>query len=635
MPPGRTASPGGSYCRAEKSEPRTGFQPLAGPLRPLTQDEWQPLIDTSNFAGILAGVIYDPDAAVGSGVEGSDAMRDMALFGADHDFAGAVGAGLGYEDRMAEPGKTYQYFVSIAGSKARRDGALVKVTARPTPVPVPVNFDGAFENSIAKLRWNREAMDTLFVSYQVELRVGEGGPFRSVTELPLVQLLNESNYDSIQYHQDTLTEPDVTYYYRVRGRTPFGIFGPPSEPVAGRMAFDLDLIRPRLTAMDQNVNDDFRFAWTVPPGNEGLIRGFQIMSSGTGLGGYRPRSELLPADARAWLEPDPRNGETYLVAVVSTDGRVASSPAQVLLTEDLEAPEPPTGLTGSIDTSGRVVLNWNRSVSEDARAYRVYFSNLEDGHYSQVTGRSVTDTFYLHDITMETTTEAIFFRFKTVDFRGNISEFSEVLALERPDLYPPTPASIISTTGSEEGVRFEIAGSASEDVAYQLLLRSPRGREDWQLVDTLRFSQSVITYRDATGERGTPYRYRVLSVDDDELYAYSQEVESQLTDTGLRGSIEGLSATPVDGTTVAQLQWKYAGETALEYFKIMRAEDEAPLRELQLVDSRTKDLRMANGNFIFFDRGTTAGHTYTYRVMARHYDGGYSPLSDPVSVTIR
>jgi len=95
--------------------------------------------------------------------------------------------------------------------------------------------------------------------------------------------------------------------------------------------------------------------------------------------------------------------------------------------------------------------------------------------------------------------------------------------------------------------------------------------------------------------------------------------------------------------------WDYTEPDGLHSFIIYRSADGWPYQtyEAYLVfDGRpnpallTDDQHMEQASaglmlpYVFIDKGVESGKSYSYKVMAKHFDGGFSPMSDPVTVTI-
>jgi len=160
--------------------------------RPQPELSWKPLGDTSDFALALAAMIYGQEDAPDL-PEVLAQQHGIALFAADHDFPAAVHGALGYLDVNVRPGEIYRYTVSNGKDEAER---IIARDARIIPkVPVPVSPEISTKSVI--LAWNRAKTDGYYSSYNVERSDNGGRTFFRLNKLPLVQILNDTNYDAL------------------------------------------------------------------------------------------------------------------------------------------------------------------------------------------------------------------------------------------------------------------------------------------------------------------------------------------------------------------------------------------------------------------------------------------------------
>ena len=133
-------------------------------------------------------------------------------------------------------------------------------------------------------------------------------------------------------------------------------------------------------------------------------------------------------------------------------------------------------------------------------------------------------------------------------------------------------------------------------------------------------------------------------------------------DDGVRGIINNSSLTSVDvpatdATAVVTampynnksilVQWDYELAPSLKDFVIYRQRQGEPLRELKTLV--IEDGKIANPapvrhsyfyqnyldrDFYYLDLDIRRGGTYEYRIIARHYDGGFSQMSSVLSIIV-
>lgn len=600
---------------------------LSEKILPYPIPAWKPLTDTSSFATSLASFIY-PDQPATSPDDRVFAYG-LSLFSADVDFAAALAGGLGFEDSSVEPGKRYRYTVSLG----ELSGAwIVDSDYRNTPLP-PQQPTGDFQRRYVDLSWHRAKTDRIYTSYAVQRSADGGQTFEYVNDRPLVQILNEDNYDTLQYYRDTLPDFKTTFHYRILGTTPFGRHGPPSEVVIGRALPDARELRPTITEMTLDVQENYRISWNIPRRTDRRPVAYEVFSSRSGYTGYESRSGRLPVTDRYWIEEYPVDGDFYRVHAYDEDGFTYVSNPRLMLVDDTDPPSPPPNISGEMDSLGVVTLSWDPSVEDDVKGYRILFSNRPTGYFAQLTARETVALSYRDSVTMDTRAEDVYYKVFAVDYTGNYSPESEAVKVSRPDLQPPTAPVFREISGNETAAVLETALSSSDDVVYHLFQRKNESGE-WIDLDTLLTITPIHTFRDESGEAGDEYAYRVVAVDDADLRSATEEAIAARTDTGLRGTITNFTVRVLTTSLIPAISWFYPPASDLEGFQLYRAEADGDLLAYRLLDATSKNLRLLNGTFTYLDRDVRPGTRYTYKLFARHRDGGYSPFTSALAVQL-
>jgi hypothetical protein len=591
---------------------------------------WKPLGDTSDFALALAAMIYGQEDAPQTPAVLAQ-QHGIALFAADHDFPAAIHGALGFLDTDVSPeGAVYRYILTNGKATTERTiGRKVRILP-----PAPVTVLPEINTKSVTLAWHRAKTDGYYSSYNVERSDNGGRTFFRLNKLPLVQILNESNYDTLQYFQDTFPTAvaDIEFQYRFVGVTPFARQGPYSEVVKVLPKPVLATLMPRISEMTEDVEKNYRISWLIPVGAQNKIDYFEVQRSRIGFQGYTPRSEKIPASERSWIEKNPETGYFYMVVAYDDRGLAFGSPVRLMTIFDRDPPAPPTGLSGSIDTLGNVSLEWAENQEKDVKGYRVYFANRPTGHFPQITPKHTIDTTYEWAVTMDTRAEEVWFKIKAIDYQGNYSQFSEALELVRPDFRPPTEPVIKSVSSTQESVTLRLAPSSSDDVVYHLIQRSPSGDNNWRDLDTLNLPNTeVFEWTDKTGGQGVIYDYRLRAVDDAGLTSNSIPYPSQRTDTGERAPIENFRVTRTEANSnIPVISWSYSTNVGLQGFQLYRSVGSGPMMKYRLLNGNTPDFRVANGAFTYFDRSVEDGVVYRYKMMAVFWDGGWSLFTEVV-----
>ena len=608
---------------------------LAQGLVPDPLPTWKPRLDTSDFAAVLAQVLYGEEEPVGDGEQEADVRQakfGLALFAADHDFGAATAAALGYTDESADPDERYVYSVQIDGAGDVAPVRLAVSAGVAIGRPAPQQPAGEWSSGGAvELSWLREATEREYSSYIVVRTELETNNWRRINSLPLVQLLNDENYDPRQYYLDKNVDPEQGYRYQILGITPFGRPGPASEIVVVPALEQPLVTAPRITTLASIVDSLYRVAWEPAGGDPADVASYRVASSPDAFGPFTYRTEALPAGTREATLVNPQDGDYVRIEVTDRRGRTVNSVAKIIRVFDQVPPAPPRGLKGTVDSFGRVVISWQPNPEEDLSGYRVFWANRPEGYFPQLTPDEIRDNRFTDSIAMNTRKKDVYYKVVAVDYTGNYSDYSEVLRLERPDLYPPTAPVIVSFRSDTGAVRLETAFSADADVLYHLLER--RDDRGWTVLDTIREVADRAWLSDTSGVAGQLYTYRITAVDDAALRTSSVPLEASRTDNFRRAAVVDFTATVAGEPGRPVVSWAYPAGRNLRGFQLYRGADGGELVAYEFLTPASRSLRFRGGRFQYVDRRADAAR-YTYQLLAVHHDGGRSPLTPPRTVTL-
>jgi hypothetical protein len=317
--------------------------------------------------------------------------------------------------------------------------------------------------------------------------------------------------------------------------------------------------------------------------------------------------------------------------------------------------------------------------------YRVYVSNHDAGEFLQITTTWVKDTVFHHPINLNNLGEQIYFKVKAIDNRENYSDASASVAVERPDIIPPSPPNITSFEAKMQGIDLAWLGSSSKDVVKHQLQRKAMHEASWEVIYDSSNDDFTNNYLDSDASYKYLYQYRLVAFDDADLSSSSKIMTIQPLDNGIRpeiqdvnsdievitvdiddvtgaptlttsagvnvdvvtlsGPIYVVSSTPTSGQQpapstfgVVRLRWSYFDEAVpcgLHSFQVYRATNDGQMRAFKTIFPDSGALS-SSGNMITYgmrDAEVSSGNTYTYQIMAKYTDGAYSPMSEQTLVT--
>ena len=603
------------------------------PIRPRPLADWKRVADQDNYAAIAAQALYGTTFDVRS--SGSSDLVQMinqataweqrfsfALFSADVSATAARYAGLRFTDRDIRANEKYLYKVFAAQSVATvLDTALVFLAgSERTELPVPTEVSATFDDRQVMLKWNTYYHQAVYMAYQVE-RSADGTSFVPITELPIVTANRSHSSDHYQYKSDSFPDNGITYHYRVRGLTPFGEVGPPSEVVSGQGYRGLQL-PPAITEARVTPSGTALLRWNMDEAITPLVRGFSVEKAPTVAGPYQAVASLLPDTARRFEDAAVEGTNYYrIVGHGQRDERVRSFPVLVQA-EDSIPPTVPAFVTGRIDTTGQVRLHWPASPESDVRGYRIFRSNHPDRDFIQITHEPTADTFFIDRISLKNLTRAIYYKVSAVDQRFNPSPLSEAVGLQKPDVIPPVSPTLQAAQPQPGGIQLTWLGSPSEDVAHYLIYRRMPDETSWKLTGTV--DDTVRYFRDVTVAPSQPYEYLMLAVDQNKLESLPTSPLRVISLGANREKIEHTYAESNENNNTILIRWDYRNDGVREYH-IYRVEAAGALRWHYSV---------AAPQLQFHDESVTRSQTYRYRIKAVYSDGTQSPLSDELRVQL-
>jgi uncharacterized protein len=546
----------------------------------------------------------------------------MAQFAADLSPRAAEGLGWRWTDRNVKANRKYIYRIHCPLPPAffyMDTTGFVLPTNRVLPIIPPQYFGVENGDKVGTLTWQH---DRDFVAYWIE-KSNDGRTFSLAVNKPYVNFKDGKNFE-ISF-KDSLASNYKPVLYRVSGITPYGDKSSWSTPQAMSGRDLTPTIEPLIT---KNVIDEKSRQVTLEwqqenPANSDLI-GFHVDFSIAADGIYkRITPNLLPKTARQFQTVlDKKNNKGFFkIVAVDTAGNEASSYFSYVFLYDLDPPSKPVGLTGKIDTNGILRLTWKKPIENDVQGYTIQFANALNHVFTPIGGELIADTFFNQTITLRTLTEKIYYRIAAVDMNQNISPFSEVLTLKKPDRVKPVAPNFKDYNATDSTIFISWHPSTSSDAVKQRLYRSlMNGTGKAKLIAEM--DNTINSYTDI------PPTY--------DLYAYTLEAED---DDGLR-SIDGdtlnlklienfklktspnLTAKFDEKTKTINLAWRFNGNGKIRY-AIYKATANEPLQQIKMLDGQSLS---------FEDSKIKAGIVYQYAIKALDNENRESNLSETVKI---
>ena len=274
--------------RTLTEEERAASKILLGPFKPLIEERWIEVMDTTDRWEVLAaGTIYGElagqtrkksldlqyflDAEIDK--DNRYAFNALAI---GHSNAAAFRMGLGYVDNEVTKNNGYLYEVSFAGDNINQVSALHLVVENKVKELPPISSVEAKSADLGcLLSWPIKDISSHYIGYDV-WRSGDGGKsFTIVNSSPVISLESESDNPRVSYRDD-LPKNDYEYIYKIKGKTLFERFSDFSadQRCEGKRA--IEITAPLISKIEETSDQLLDIEWVFSQEKENEILGFKL-----------------------------------------------------------------------------------------------------------------------------------------------------------------------------------------------------------------------------------------------------------------------------------------------------------------------------------------------------------------------
>lgn len=583
-------------------------------IKPFSEETFEKLAAANDDASVLGELIYgheEPVQKMGPAelLQKQDDLNNrfgMALLVCDLSPGMARAAGLFLSDSTAKDGARYIYKISIANGPQKIKivpGIIVVDVVNTKPLQPFTDLVATFADRTVTLSWPLMLHRGIYSAYQVERYDEAQKQFKSITDLPYIPM-NESASAEQASFVDSLASNTAQYQYRVRGITPFGETGPPSNIVMGTGKDNLSGLV--VITQAQSEKNKVVIRWEFPPGFESKIGGFIVSQSVSADGPYQVVTRnALPPKTREFSDAAPVRSNYYQVRAIDREGgELSHSYPYFVHIEDNTPPAIPAGLAGKVDSTGLVTLTWKENTDTDLLGYRLFSADDNRQEFVEVTKQIVAKTTFHDTIAINVLNKNIFYKIVAVDLNYNTSEYSGSVKLSKPDKIKPATPVFTKTDWNKTEVVLSWINSSSQDIARHVLFRTDKedSTRSQQLL-TWPAGQPRMSYTDNTAAQGKKYRYTIQAYDSAGNFsaAISKEI---VAESGLRTAVTDLTATIDRGKKSITLRWKY-DEPFAKVNIYRRKNDEAFSLYQSLSDTPQE----------FADSNVVINNTYSYKIQ--------------------
>lgn len=630
--------------------------PNVEPIKPASDEAtWTALAQKTDYAAVAAQAMFGTTFKVDNSTLNADNLSALinkaeeqqnrfsfALFAADQSFEVSQAMGLGFVDQAIQPGATYLYRVYPAlPTNPPIDTAYIHIGTDDTYLlPKVMELKAEFRNQQALISWNTERTKAFYANYIIE-RSEDGLHFAPVNDLPFLNLKKHPERGvGYSIYLDSLDQNNRPYFYRIKGRTLFGEYGPVSDPVQGMGIDPLPDASPEISSILPAQEGGLMISWKIKEAAAGQIAGFKLLrgSTPTGIFAWISGPELIPSNQRFFIDSEPSTTNYYQLIAVDAYGRPLPSFKALAQLDDQIPPEPPVNIRGKIMNDGKMIITWDKNTEQDMLGYRVYMANNPNTEFAQLTSQVVSHNFYIDSVTLNTLSKKVYIKLRALDYRENPSAFSEIAIITRPDTLPPSAPVFKSVQASGSAVQLEWAFSSSPDVQKHELRRRPKGEDQWSVLASYDYLETQVYghYEDQVAKKGQQYEYQLVATDDSDLQAFAQAVQSGIIDNGIRPRIFDPKIEADRRAKTIDLSWKYQPQSELRHFEIYRTDGTDMPQVYQIVKPEAAIIKIHKKKgittYTFSDDQLQMNQRYSYQIRAVYERGAQSPLSDLISI---
>jgi fibronectin type 3 domain-containing protein len=607
---------------------------IADSIRPYPIAKIEPLIETDKYAAIVGQAIYGEDFEVSASFDKNPSAvfnkaRELedrfsfALFAADQSSLAARVHGLWFTDRNVNINDKYLYTVYplLPIGIMEFDTAYTVIAVNDTvQLPKPYDFKASFGDKYVELSWNREYLQRFYTSYIVERSDDNGITYAPTTESPFLNISEKADEQAEYFYRvDSLPENNIKYFYRIRGISPFGEKGPPSDVLSGVGIGKSDFINPIITKNEITGGTSAYLEWEIMENFSADVYGFEVAKSQNADGPYiSVTPAILDKQIRSYSDPVPYKSGYYRVAAFDKSGeKHYSFPAMVLLPDSLP-PAMPANIKGTVDSLGIVTLSWNANTEDDLAGYRIFRSNYADDGYVKINNEQIIATSFNDTLSLRVLSKNVYYKLAAIDKHYNESELTNALTIIRPDTIPPAPPVFRNYMVTDSSIVVYWNNSPSEDVKDHLLFRRKAGETAWKRINPV--NDTTEWYNDKDVVNQTVYQYIIIAADKTGLESKpGNPIEIRATGAqNVTATIKKLNARAnLIGKTIL-ITWEPAQTQRIAKYALYRAVDNEPIILYRTLDSNQRS---------FSDDNVNISHNYHYRIQAITSDGIRSVLS--------
>ena len=215
---------------------------LADNLRPLSEQDWIDMFPGNETAEVARKLLYTNEADVvdpnniqnmediwqANQQDQSKHLFSMIL--AEEDTEVAKGLALAFKDQTALADNIYEYRLTLLNDENPQMVTFAVDTGAETTLPKVQSIKASSTVDNIFIEWNDKLTEGFYTTYVIE-RSQDSITWGQCNDAPFMNVITTEFEDQKATYKDSVPSKDLEYFYRVKGKTPFGYFGPYSDVV--------------------------------------------------------------------------------------------------------------------------------------------------------------------------------------------------------------------------------------------------------------------------------------------------------------------------------------------------------------------------------------------------------------------
>lgn len=356
-----------------------------------------------------------------------------------------------------------------------------------------------------RLYWSENEQ---FIAYHVETANTNETDIQRLTNSPYFNQTKDS-VNSDWLFDIKLNDNYVPKKYRIAG---FDVFGDSTHYSPWIIGFGKDRTPPSpVTNVQLNSQNPQHVQLTWDISEDKDRHNIEIYYSNNSekpdikLGQFPPNLKQFSHNEASNIKPN-----YYWIFTTDTAGNSSAPFPYNMVTFDTIQPITPTIISAVMDSTGLIKLNWKSNPEEDINGYKIGVGRTSNSKPINLSETIQIDTFFTEKISPKQISGNLFYSVKSIDLKGNHSNWSDPIKIEIPDKIPPSFAVISSITPTEDGsIRIDIILPNDQDatnLAYRKIINST----DTTIWTTQPLNGQII---DVDVSPNKTYQYQIKVVD--------------------------------------------------------------------------------------------------------------------------